>query len=195
MPRLGGRFLVSHLKMSALKPLSLFFTAISFVVSAEAMDQAHETFLHFECSPSTGIISIENRLSTDRLPVPVRSEKISSADRVTLKRLGYYSVQEKSGKHTCKIGADIYSFFISYHPSRERGDCAAAEFWSLWFETPQRDQFVYTLDGDVCFPGQPLLKSLRLESTPHGRSLNVCSSDDIDTTISCRAIPLAHKGG
>jgi len=52
------------------------------------------------------------------------------------------------------------------------------------------NQFIYTLDGYACIPGQPLLKSMRLQSTRNDRSMNVCYIDDIDAPVVCRRIPL-----
>ena len=163
--------------------------------TALAEDSRHENFVRFESSPRIGVISIENRLPAEHLPVTLDLTKVSPTDRTKLRTLGYYSIQKTKGKQTCTLGTDVYSFFISHHPSRERGECAAAEFWSLWLETPQRHQLVYTVDGDVCFPRQPLLKSMRVQSTTQGPSVNVCSSDDFDAPIVCRDVPLPTKGG
>lgn len=154
----------------------------------DSIDLVQEVFMHVECIAESGKLLIDNNLSTDMLPLASHSGKLSIDDRVALKKLGYYSVAKTWDKQSCKLGAETYSFFISYHESRERGECAAAEFWSLWFVTPAGQQFAYTLDGDVCFPGQPLLKSIRLELVPHGQTLNVCASDDSDAPVVCKTI-------
>lgn len=144
----------------------------------DSINIEQETFLHVQCTSSTGVMLIENILSSDSLPVTPTSEELSSDDRANLLKLGFYSIQRMTERQSCKLGSQTYSFFITYHPSRERGECAAAEFLSLWFETPQGDQFIFTVDGYACMPNQPFLKSLRLVTTSQGNSINVCTSND-----------------
>lgn len=159
----------------------------------DTIDFGQETFLHFECVPDNSKILIDNNLSIDKLPVSSHSKELSASDRASLRKRGYYSVQRTMDTLTCKLGEEVYSFFITFHQSKARGECAAAEFWSLKGFFPSGDQFFYTLDGDVCFPNQPLLKSIRLESTPRGRSMNVCSSNDFDAPVVCKDISLPLK--
>ena len=122
-----------------------------------------ESYFRVVCSPRTGSLSIDNNVTLDT----------SSSKRT---RQGLYSIQKTKKQIRCELGEEVYQIWISYHPSRDRGECAAAEFWSLWVQKGH-NQIVFTADGDVCFPNQPLLKSLRIVSTPTEKSVTACDTD------------------
>lgn len=180
--------------MHTLRLIGCLLVTLSIAMGAGAEDGAGETFMRFECPPGADVMSIEAGIPVAQLSAITKLERITPAARASLKKRGFYSVQKTSGKLSCAIGRETYRLFISYHEPRERGECAAAEFWSLWIETPSGHQFVYTLDGDVCFPGQPLLKSLRLESRGATLSMTVCASDDEVSPPACRNVSLPRKG-
>jgi len=180
--------------MHVLRHIGCLLVALFIAKGAGAEDVAEETFMRFECARATDVMSIEAGIPVAQLTATTNLQRITPAARASLKKRGFYSVQKTSGTLSCAIGRETYRLFISYHEPRERGECAAAEFWSLWIETPSGHQFVYTLDGDVCFPGQPLLKSLRLESKGSMPSMTVCASDDEVSPPTCRNVSLPRKG-
>lgn len=155
------------------------------------IDIERESFLHVQCKSSTGVMQIENILPSDRLPIDTSIKKHSPNNRNNLSKQDLYSIQRTAGKRSCTLGTQTYFFFITYHPSRERGECAAAEFLSLWIETPHGNQLVYTIDGYACMPTQPFLKSLQLDTKSN--SINVCTSNNFEEphdSFDCRNIPL-----
>ena len=122
-----------------------------------------ESYFRVVCSPRTSSLTIDNNVTPDASP----------SNRT---KQGFYSIQKTKKQIRCALGNEVYQIWISYHPSRERGECAAAEFWSLWVQK-DHNQIVFTADGDVCFPNQPLLKSLRIVSTPTEKSVTACDTD------------------
>lgn len=122
-----------------------------------------ESYFRVVCSPQAGTLSIDNDVTPDN-SLPKGARQV------------IYSIQKTEKQIRCRLGKEVYKIWISYHPSRERGECAAAEFWSLWVRKGD-SEIVFTADGDVCFPNQPLLQSLRIVSTPTEKSVTACDTD------------------